>query len=117
MKSFRVVLTTILGFIFGWVCYFLSKSGGPLNASLMWSIIFSRTLLGFVIGISSLRMNYLLHGIILGIIVSFPMALASAIMSASVFWGTLIAGAVYGFLIELITNLVIKEKPAVAPSA
>ena len=39
---------------------------------------------------------------------------------ASIFWMTMLAGAVYGFLIELITHFIVKEKkaePPVTPSS
>jgi hypothetical protein len=113
MKGLRVLLTTILGFIFGIVCWLLASSGGPMPAAMTWSIILSRALLGFVIGISAWKINYLLHGILLGFIVSIPMAFGSlAVKGFKIFLGTLIMGMIYGFLIELITHFVIKEKSA-----
>lgn len=115
MSGTKVVVATILGFIAGIVCFLLSRSGGePIPASMAWSIILGRTLIGFTIGISSWRINYLIHGILIGLIVSLPMALAGgAIKGAFVFWGTFIMGGVYGFFIALITNLIVKEKKEV----
>jgi hypothetical protein len=111
MRGLRVLVTTILGFVFGIVCWLLASSGGPMPASMAWSIIFSRALLGFVIGISAWKINYLLHGIFLGFIVSIPMAFGSlAVKGFKIFLGTLIMGMIYGFLIELITHFVVKEK-------
>lgn len=113
MRGLRVLVTTILGFVFGIVCWLLASSGGPMPAAMAWSIILSRTLLGFVIGISAWKINYLLHGILLGFIVSIPMAFGSlAVKGFKIFLGTLIMGIIYGFLIELITHFVIKEKSA-----
>ena len=116
MRGAKIVVATILGFIAGLVCYSLSKSGGePIPATLAWSIILGRTLIGFAIGISSWRINYLLHGILIGLIVSLPMALAGGALKGSfVFWGTFIMGGIYGFFIALITNLIVKEKKEVA---
>jgi hypothetical protein len=111
MRGLRVLVTTILGFVFGIVCWLLSTSRGPMPASIVWSIILSRTLLGFVIGISAWKINYILHGIILGFIVSIPMALSSlGVIGFKIFLATLIMGMIYGFLIELITHFVVKEK-------
>ena len=111
MRGLRVLVTTILGFIFGIVCWLLASRGGEMATSASWSIIFSRALLGFVIGISAWKINYVLHGIILGFIVSIPMALgALATKGFRVFLATLIMGIIYGFLIELITHFVVKEK-------
>jgi hypothetical protein len=111
MRGLRILVTTILGFVFGIVCWLLSTSRGPMPASIAWSIILSRTLLGFVIGISAWKINYVLHGIILGFIVSIPMALSSlGVIGFKIFLGTLIMGIIYGFLIELITHFVVKGK-------
>lgn len=111
MRGSKVLLTTLLGFVFGIVCWLLASSGGPMPAAMVWSIIFSRALIGFVIGISAWKINYILHGIVLGFIVSIPMAFASlSVKGFKIFLGTVIMGMIYGFLIELITHFVIKEK-------
>jgi hypothetical protein len=112
MRGLRVLFTTILGFIFGIICWLLASSGEPeMNAAIAWSIILNRALLGFVIGISAWKINYILHGIILGFIVSIPMAISSLdVKGFKIFLGTLIMGIIYGFLIELITQFVVKEK-------
>jgi hypothetical protein len=114
MRGSRLLVTTLLGFVFGIVCWLLASSGQPaMPAAMSWSIILSRALLGFVIGISAWKINYMLHGIILGFIVSIPMAFAAlATKDVKIFLGTLIMGIIYGFLIELITHLIIKEEQA-----
>jgi hypothetical protein len=119
MRGFRLLVTTILGFLFGVVCWLLASSGQPeMPAAMSWSIIFSRTLIGFVIGISAWKMNYMVHGITLGFIVSIPMALGSlAFQDVKAFLATLIMGMIYGFLIELITHLIVKEKEAAPESS
>jgi len=111
MRGLRVLVTTILGFVFGIICWLRASSGGDMGAAAAWSIILKRTLLGFVIGISAWKINYVLHGIILGFIVSIPMALGTLVAKDfKVFLGILIMGIIYGFLIELITQFVVKEK-------
>jgi len=120
MRGLRVLVTTVLGFIFGIICWLLSSSGEELGAAIAWSIILNRALLGFVIGISAWKINYILHGIILGFIVSIPMAVSAIdVKGFKVFLGTLIMGIIYGFLIELITHFVVKEKKveAVTPTS
>jgi len=119
MRGSRLLVTTLLGFVFGVVCWLLASSGQPsMPAAMSWSIIFSRALLGFVIGISAWKINYMLHGIVLGFIVSIPMALGSlSFQGLKMFLGTLIMGMIYGFLIELISHLIIKEKQAEAETA
>ena len=111
MRGLRVLVTTILGFVFGIICWLLASSGGDMGAAAAWSIILNRALLGFVIGISAWKINYILHGIILGFIVSIPMAVSSlGVKGFKIFLGTLIMGIIYGFLIELITQFVVKER-------
>ena len=116
MRGMRLLVTTILGFLFGVVCWLISSSGQPqMPPAMSWSIIFSRALIRFVIGISGWKINHMIHGIILGFIVSIPMALGSlAFQGFKIFLGTLIMGMIYGFLIELISHLILKEKQ-VAP--
>lgn len=117
MKGMKVLVATILGFIAGIVCFLLARSGGPMPAIMALSIILGRTLIGFTIGISAWRINYLIHGILIGLIVSLPMALAAgAVKGATIFWGSLIMGGIYGFFIALITNLVVKEKKEIPPT-
>ncbi len=112
----RTIITTILGAIFGVVCWLLARCGNEL---LPWfiavSIILSRTVMGFAIGISRWKIAWWLHGILMGAIFSLPMAfgaMASCEKVQFVFWGTIIIGIVYGFLIELITTFVFKAKIA-----
>lgn len=119
MRGTKILVATILGFIAGLVCYYLARSGGePIAPAMVWSIILGRTLIGFTIGVSSWKINYLIHGILIGLIVSLPMALAGgAIKGSFVFWGSFIMGGIYGFFIALITNLIVKEKKEVSPPA
>lgn len=117
MNAMKILVATVLGVIAGIVCWRLASSGGPVPAVMAWSIILSRTLIGFTIGISAWRINYLVHGVLIGLIVSLPMAFAAGAMKgAGVFWWTLILGAVYGFFIALITNLIVKEKKETPPT-
>jgi hypothetical protein len=115
----RLLVTTILGFLFGIVCWLLASSGQQQmppdmsRTAMSLSIIFSRALIGFVIGVSAWKINHMIHGIVIGFIVSIPMALGSlAFQGFKIFLGTLIMGVIYGFLIELISHLIIKEKQA-----
>ena len=76
----RVLIATLCGLLFGFICMGLAssnpESAGSLSASIKLNIILSRTLMGFMIGISALRLNWWLHGIVLGFISSIPMAVA-----------------------------------------
>ena len=71
----RVLIATIFGLIFGFICWGLASSGGGTAWYLALSIIVSRTILGFAIGLSAWRLGWWLHGILMGAIFSLPMAL------------------------------------------
>jgi hypothetical protein len=109
----RVVIATICGLICGFICMTLASSNpdpaAPISTGLKLSILFGRTLLGFTIGISALRMPWWLHGIFLGIITSIPMALP-ILDQISIFIGTFVMGVIYGLLIELVTSVFFKAK-------
>ena len=113
----RVVIATICGFIFGVVCMLLASSGpNPISTSLKWTIIFSRTLMGFTIGVSALRLSWWLHGVLIGIITSIPMAMP-VMDRMSIMIGTFVMGIIYGVLTELITSVVFKAKAVGATRA
>jgi len=97
----RVLIATICGF---------PNATEPLSCEARVMIILSRTLMGFMIGISALRMSWWLHGIVLGIISSIPMAIPM-LDSLGIAIGTVVMGIIYGFLTELITSVFFKSKP------
>ncbi len=113
LTSKRVIIATVLGIIFGLVCMFLAKSNpdpaNPLGPEILWSIVAGRALMGFMIGISALKLQWWLHGIIIGFIASIPMAIP-IIDDIQIFIGTFVMGMIYGFLIELITSVLFKAK-------
>ncbi len=113
LKAKRVIIATLCGILFGIVCMSLASSNpdpaNPLTISGKWLIVLSRTLMGFMIGISALRMGWWLHGMVLGFIASIPMAIP-VLDRPSIAIGTLIMGIIYGFLIELITSVLLKAK-------
>ena len=110
----RVIIATICGFIFGIVCMLLACSKPNATDVLPFStkliIIFSRALMGFTIGVSALRLGWWLHGIVIGIIASIPMAF-SVLDKTDILISTIIMGLIYGFLTELITSILFKAKP------
>lgn len=72
-------------------------------------ILVNRTLIGFVIGVSTLRLSWPVHGIVIGLVAGLPFALGCLLEPGgeATTIGALILGAVYGFLIELLHLLVI----------
>ncbi len=119
----RLIVATLSGLLFGFVCIGFACSGKEdFNSWLALSIILGRTLIGFAIGISRFPMkHWALHGIVLGFIVSLPAAFGAGIspeesgMSGEMlFTATLVMGVIYGFLIELITTVIFKAKMPVS---
>jgi hypothetical protein len=72
----RIIIATLSGVLFGFVCYAFASSGpGPLPLPIAAQIIISRTLIGFAIGISCLSLgHWVINGLIMGLIFSLPLA-------------------------------------------
>ncbi len=105
----RVILATILGLIAGILCYLGGKSSGvEFNLAMTMETIFNRAIIGFLIGVSAWKMNWALHGIVMGFIGGIPLWLASAQGGAKALILMLVASIVWGFLIELITTKVFR---------
>lgn len=103
----RIVVAVILGGMFGMVCIIGGSSRNAfesVNAHIVSVYLLNRMLMGFVIGISNLRIPPLFHGACIGFIVS---ATAAAGLIDHPNAGEVIvlhigAGTVYGLLTELI---------------
>ncbi len=116
IKSKRIIIATLVGVIFGFVCFSFASSGPeplPLPAALQ--IILSRTLIGFAIGISSLtKLHWTVHGLLFGLFFSLPLSFSGMMAEIPEFdktmmlLSTIIMGMIYGFLIELITTVIFK---------
>ena len=115
----RVIVATVSGLVFGFVCFGFASSGPePLAWPLTAQIILSRTLLGFAIGISSLNLgHWAVHGLIIGTIFSLPLAFSGLMapenpqFSHTTMWvSTMVMGMIYGVVIELVTSVVFKAK-------
>jgi len=107
----RVIIATTLGFLTGLVCYWGMKSSGrvELTTAMMIGTILNRALIGFIIGISAWRIHYLLHGVIIGLIATLPMGVYPLVEGQIVgFVMFMVAGAVYGLIIELLTTKLFK---------
>ena len=115
----RVIISTVLGVVFGLLCYGFASSGGELPTAVALQIIASRALIGFTIGISVLNMHWAMHGIIIGLLYSIPLALSGLMApetpefsKTAMFVSTAVMGVIYGFLIELISSVVFKARKA-----
>lgn len=115
----RLIIATLSGLLFGFVCYgFASSNGNDISIWLALTIISGRLLLGFGIGISRFPMkNWAIHGIVMGIIFSIPAGLGSMMAPETpgfdpqmIAISTVVMGMIYGFLIELIATIFFKAK-------
>ena len=113
MKNKRLLICIIGGFIAGILC----SIGGYLSGNILEfsffpiaGTFFNRMMLGFVIGISRLRINYLLHGMLIGFLVSLISSISFLENGITGFLFFTIAGIIYGLLIELFAIKVFKAK-------
>ena len=111
----RVVIATLCGSLFGVICTSLASTNPESEVSwqIQMTILFSRTLMGFTIGISAFKMRWWLHGIVIGFVTSIPMAIP-VMDRTDIFIGTFVMGMIFGLLTELITTKLFKEKAALA---
>ncbi len=114
MSKKRLIICIIGGIVAAFLCVMGMKSSGriELSTSIMMASIGNRILIGFVIGVSSWKINYLLHGTLIGLIVTLSSSLVMLPDNMSGFWMYTIAGLVYGLLIELFATKVFKAPMA-----
>src|SRR5512146_631262 len=116
----RVIVATVMGFATGFICLAFASSGPQsLPAPVAYQIVFTRALAGFAIGISVFRINWLIHGAVLGLLFSLPLAFSNLMAPenpefsrSSMFFASLIMGLIYGVLIEFVTSVLFKAKIA-----
>lgn len=111
IKTRRVILATILGLAAGFFCILGGMFlGREFNTATLFMILFHRTLIGFVIGISALRMQWALHGILVGFIVGLPYYPLAFVEGGGLAYS--IMSPIWGFVIELFTSVIFKETMA-----
>jgi hypothetical protein len=119
MKTKRLFISTLLGVIFGFVCFgFASIGQNEISTILALNIILGRSLIGVAIGISRFTLNHWsLHGIIMGLVFSLPAGFGAMLGPETpefsytmMMTSTIVMGMIYGFLIELITSVVFKAR-------
>ncbi len=103
----RIWIATLLGFLAGLFCAWGAASKG-FGVWILASTVANRTLIGFAIGISSLRLGWATHGILMGAIFGLPLSLSALQSSLSSFLILEAASIVYGFVIELLTTKVFR---------
>jgi len=111
IQAKRIIIATVFGIIAGFICFIGALLLGlSIDVLRFTVIIINRTLIGFVIGISGLRMNWLAHGILIGEIVGLPFFLYDITMGVDliIVIGVLFINALFGIMIEFFTSIVFK---------
>jgi hypothetical protein len=120
----RHITCVFLGIGFGFLCAYLASKGssemlGDSNfwgSALMWNIVFNRFLSGVMISLVGVftihpffgfRLFPWLRGFFIGGFVSLDIAIGSLMspvsseMAFQIFWMTILAGAIYGMIIDV----------------
>ncbi len=116
----RIAIATLGGLVAGIFCIAATISlGTHMTTALAGWILLNRTIMGFVIGISSLRLRWALHGLLMGLIIGSIFSYAAFVMErpSPIIAGALIGSVVFGFLIELFTTVVFKRPQVWAEAA
>jgi hypothetical protein len=110
VKSSRLVITTILGAVFGVICMLMSRYGGSEVA--FWplgvSFLLHHAVLGFAIGASSLKMHWAAHGVLWGALFGLFLAIGQ-VGGALGPWIAFFMPVVWGFLIETLATKAFKQ--------
>jgi len=108
-KTSRLVTTTLLGVVFGIICMLLSKyTAGVAYWPMGVAFLLHHTVMGFVIGVSSLRMNWAAHGAFWGALFGIFLAI-SIIGTTQEPWVIFIFVVIWGFLIETLATKAFKR--------
>jgi len=119
MKTKRLFISTLLGVVFGFVCFGFASSGqNEISTILALNIVLGRTLIGVAIGISRFTLkHWSLHGLLMGLVFSLPAGFGAMLgpetpefSHTMLMTSTVVMGMIYGFLIELITSVVFKAR-------
>jgi hypothetical protein len=107
----RIITCTIGGVIAGLLCMIGGYITGNITEITFFSVFpffYNRIILGFLIGISNLKLNYLLNGAIIGLLVSLISSLLVLEENTVGFILFTSAGIIYGTLIDWFTTKVLK---------
>jgi hypothetical protein len=115
----RIVIATLLGLVAGVICATATSASHLLKlttVTVVW-ILLNRTVMGFAIGASALKLHWAWNGIVVGLVVGsiFSYFLFMNLGPGTLPLGNLLIGnPLFGLLIEFFTTVVFKQ-PARAP--
>lgn len=111
----RITIATLFGVVAGALCATATFKIGllPFTAvNLLW-VLLNRTVMGFVIGVSGLRLHWALHGVLMGLVVGSIFSCFLYMHGITLAPYTMIGNAIFGLMIEFFTTVVFKA-PALA---
>ncbi len=111
MKNRRILICLFGGVIAAAICVIGGVLQGYVTAvtvSYLAASVLNRILIGFVIGISGWRINYLLHGAIIGLLVSLVSSLNLLSVHMTQFIMYTGVGVLYGIGIEILATRIFK---------
>jgi hypothetical protein len=108
----RIVIATICGVVAGLVCVSVGAIAGVkiTPAGFGWALL-NRTLLGFLIGISALRLHWAWHGILMGAVVGSLFSYSLWLLGdpAWLVPAVLAGSMIFGLGIEFFTTVAFKQ--------
>ena len=113
MNKKRLLICTIGGIVAGILCCVGGLLSGNITEFSFFAIapaFINRLMIGFFIGISRLKINYIFHGMLIGILVTLITSISFLNGSIKGFLFFTVAGMIYGILIELFAVKVFKAK-------
>jgi hypothetical protein len=109
----RIAVATVFGLVAGAICSTVLFTSGILEfsaLSLAW-ILLNRTVMGFVIGASGLKLHWAWNGVAMGLVVGsiFSCFLLMKLGVGAVPLLSPIGNAIFGLMIEFFTTVVFKQ--------
>ena len=104
MNTKRITIATITGFLCGLACAFGATILYPAESGLLIliSVVYNRTLIGFVIGITDgIKINPLIRSVVLGMIISVGVAIPVSLGHGL---ALILFGGIFGIIVEFATT-------------
>lgn len=116
----RIMVATFFGLVMGGICATAAFRFGLLKFSavlLAW-ILLNRTVMGFAIGVSGLKLHWAWNGIVMGLAIGSVFSYFLFMnTSVGLSLGNFVVNGFFGLMIEFFTSFVFKARSLAAPRA